>query len=232
MFIAFERPENLPDAIAQQIREHILNGQFKEGSRLPTEHELLAQFNVSRNVIREAIARLKLNGLVESRRGVGTFVAKNINGRKFEIIKEDLLDIRQLEHVSELRIEIESGAAALAAHHRTEEQLIMLKNALNTVNKSGKDWEQGAQAALEFHVCIAHCSNNPYFIRLMEHLNYVLQNAVRTLRSRNQERVQHVETEHQEIYEAIARQDSAAARHAVRLHLSNGLTSYRNKHHG
>ncbi len=229
MFTAFDRPQNLPDAIAQQIRQHILNGKLEEGTRLPTEHELMAKFNVSRNVVREAIAQLKLNGLVETRRGVGTFIANNITGRKFEIIKEDLLDIRQLEQLSQLRIEIEAGAAALAALNRTEQQLSDLERSLQHLNVRVGNWEDGAAAAMEFHMCIAQCSNNPYFIRLMEHLSYVLQNAVRTLRSRNQERSAQVDKEHQHIFEAIRLQDSEAARQAVRNHLQNGLNSYRNK---
>src|SRR5690606_26181588 len=119
MFTAFDRPDNLPDAIAQQIRLKIISGEFKEGQKLPTEHELCGLFQVSRNVVREAIARLKLTGLVDTRRGVGTFVSGNVNAKKFEVFTEDLLDSGQLQQIYQLRIEIESGAAALAAEHRT-----------------------------------------------------------------------------------------------------------------
>ncbi|MBN9474852.1 MAG: GntR family transcriptional regulator [Bordetella sp. SCN 67-23] len=231
MFTAFERPDNLPDAIARQLRQKILSGDFKEGERLPTEHELAGQFGVSRNVVRESIARLKLDGLIETRRGVGTFVAGNVNGRRFKIIQEDLLDIRQLLQVSQLRIEIEAGAAALAAQARTDEQLVELEAALRRTDAAGKDWELGAEAALQFHLVIARCSNNPYFTRLMEHLSYVIHNAVRTLRYRNSgtPRIGHVDAEHQEIFDAIRRRDSDAARAAVRKHLNNGIAAYMDK---
>ncbi len=80
-------------------------------------------------------------------------------------------------------------------------------------------------------MAIAHCANNPYFIRLMEHLSYVIHNAVRTLRYHHSgtARIGHVDAEHQEIFDAIKRQDSDAARAAVRKHLNNGITAYMNK---
>lgn len=228
MFTALERPANLADAIAHQIRQKILEGEFAEGARLPAEHELSEQFKVSRNVIRESIAQLKLNGLLSTRRGVGTFVAQNINSRKFEVTAGDLMDIDQLMQVSQLRIEIEAGAAALAAKQRTPEQLEALRCALVATDNAGGDWELGAQAAMRFHTCIAQCSNNPYFIRLMEHLSFVIQDAVRTLRHSGSgtARVGNVQSEHHEIFDAIARQDAQAARLAARRHLDNGINHY------
>ncbi|NYT83313.1 FadR family transcriptional regulator [Alcaligenaceae bacterium] len=228
MFTAFDRPDNLPDAIARQIRLKILSAEFQEGQKLPTEFELAESFQVSRNVVREAIARLKLNGLVETRRGVGTFVAGNVNARKFEVIADDLLDAGQLKHVYQLRIEIEAGAAALAAENRTARQLKALETALRETDKAGGDWQRGADAALKFHLAVTQCSNNPYFIRLMEHLSYVLHNAVRTLRysTTGTERIGHIETEHHEIFDAIRDQDAQKARQAMRHHLSNGMERY------
>ena len=228
MFTAFDRPDNLPDAIARQIRQKIISGEFDEGQKLPTEHELSTLFQVSRNVVRESIARLKLNGLIETRRGVGTFVAENINARKFEIVTEDLLDIEQLKQVSQLRIEIESGAASLAAQHRTAKQLKQLESLLAKADKAGGDWERGADAALDFHMAVSQCSNNPYFIRLMEHLSFVIHNAVRTLRHRTAgtERVGDIPHEHRAIVEAIRQQQPEIAREAMRNHLANGMSAY------
>lgn len=228
MFTAFERPNNLPDAIARQIRFKILSSEFQEGQKLPTELELAELFQVSRNVVREAIAQLKLNGLIETRRGVGTFVSKNVNARKFEVIADDLLDKGQLRQVYQLRIEIESGAAALAAQSRSAAQLKSLEKALRETDQAGGDWERGAEAALKFHMAVTQCSNNPYFIRLMEHLGYVLHNAVRTLRfsTTGTERIEHVEREHHAIFDAIRDRDAQRARGAMRDHLSNGMERY------
>jgi DNA-binding FadR family transcriptional regulator len=224
------RPENLPDEIAQQLRSRILNESLAPGQRLPTEQELGAQFGVSRNVIREAIARLKLTGLVETRHGVGTFVCADLAMRPFEVSHDDLLELSQLIHVHQLRVEIESGAAALAATHRTKSQLDNLQLALKRVDLAGDDWETAAKSAVDFHLAVAHASNNPYFVRIMGHLSHVIHNAVRTTRFRNvgTTRIEEIEDEHHQLVDAIVRQDSAAARQIMRMHLENGLARYRN----
>ena len=223
------RPENLPDEIAQQLRARILNESLAPGQRLPTEQELGAQFGVSRNVVREAIARLKLTGLVETRHGVGTFVCADLAMRPFEVSHDDLMDLAQLIHVHQLRVEIESGAAAIAATHRTKAQLDTLQLALKRVEQSSADWQAAAHNAVDFHLAVAHAANNPYFVRIMGHLSHVIHNAVRTFRFRNTgtPRIDEIGNEHELIVDAIARQDSAGARQAMRTHLDNAMARYR-----
>lgn len=230
---AFEnlgRPENLSDEIAQQLRDRILKETLGPGQRLPTEQALGAQFGVSRNVVREAIARLKLTGLVETRHGVGTFVKRELNNRPFEPEKDDLLEFKQLIDVYRLRVEIESGAAALAATHRTTAQLEALKEALKQDDHAPDDWEAGANSAVDFHLAVAQSSNNPYFVRIMGHISSVIRDAVRTLRFRSSgtSRVESVREEHQRIVDAIEKQDANAARQAMRDHLEHGINGYRN----
>ncbi|TWG88579.1 DNA-binding FadR family transcriptional regulator [Cupriavidus gilardii J11] len=224
-FTRLRRPENLPDDIAHQIRERILNGTLAVGQRLPTEHEMAVAFDVSRNVVREAIARLKLSGYVETRRGTGSFVAQDVGKRNFEIVKDELLQGDALQHVYQLRVEIESGAAALAAQFRTEAQLEALRQALANVDRAGNDLQQGVDRALDFHLVVSSATNNPYFIRLMAHLNGVLHDAVRTLRttSTGTARISEIEQEHHAIFDAIASKDAEAARNAMRRHLVNGM---------
>ena len=228
-FDSLGRPENLPDEIAQQLRARILNESLAPGQRLPTEQELGAQFAVSRNVVREAIARLKLTGLVETRHGVGTFVCSDIAMRPFEVSHDDLLELSQLIQVHQLRVEIESGAAALAATHRTKQQLELLQQALKRVDQDSGDWQAAAHSAVDFHLAVAQAANNPYFVRIMGHLSHVIHNAVRTFRFRitGTPRIDEIGDEHLNIVDAIARQDSAAARLAMRTHLDNAMARYR-----
>ena len=228
MFQPFNRPENLADAVALQIRMRIVSGEFVPNQKLPTEMELAARFGVSRNVIREAIARLKLNGLIETRRGVGSFVAADINAKRFQVVPSDLLNGDQLRQILELRIEIEEGAAALAAKHRTEEQLAELRKTLSEANSVKDDWELGASAAFSFHLAVAQCSNNQYFVQLMSHLSHVLHSAVRTMRytAARTDRTSQIEHEHHAIVAAIEAQDAEAARRAMRSHLMKAYEKY------
>lgn len=228
MFHPFDRPENLADAVALQIRMRIVSGEFAPQEKLPTEMELASRFQVSRNVVREAIARLKLNGLIETRRGVGSFVTADIHAKRFEVIPSDLLDENQLRQILELRVEIEEGAAALAAIHRSEEQLAVLRKTLSDADSATHDWELGASAAFGFHLAVAQCSNNQYFVQLMEHLSHVVHSAVRTMRytAANTDRVHQIEHEHHAIVAAIEAGDAEAARHAMRTHLTKAYEKF------
>lgn len=224
LFDSLNRPENLADEIAQQIRQKILSQAFEPGQRLPTEFELAQSFGVSRNVVREAIARLKLSGYVETRRGVGSFVAM-AGQHNFEILPEDLLQANALEQVYQLRVEIEAGAAALAAQQRTPAQLEALREALKQVDAASADWRQGADRALDFHMAVCQATNNPYFVRLLSLFGRAIGDAVRTLRyaSTGTDRMEQIEQEHHRIFDAIEARDSDAARTAMREHLSNGM---------
>lgn len=228
-FASLGRPENLPDEIAHQIRQRILGGTFQPGERLATEYELAQTFAVSRNVVREAIARLKLSGYVETRRGTGTFVSHDVGLRNFEILPVDLLQINALEQVYQLRVEIESGAAALAARCRTASQLEAIRLALERVDEAGQDWRRGTDTALDFHYAVGQATNNPYFIRLMAHMSHAIRGAVSTLRytSTGTERIAEVSQEHHAIFDAIAAGDSDAARNAMYRHLSNGMRRHK-----
>lgn len=225
MFDSLSRPDNLPDEIAQQIRMKIINHAFEPGQRLPTEFELSHSFGVSRNVVREAIARLKLSGYIETKRGVGSFVAAHPGANNFEILPADLLQPEALEHVYQLRVEIESGAAALAALQRTDIQLETLRQALSRVDAAGDDWRHGADRAIDFHMAVCQATNNPYFVRLLSLFGRAIGDAVRTLRysSAGTDRVAQVEAEHHQIFDAIAARDADAARAAMRHHLFNGM---------
>ncbi|CAM4106048.1 FadR/GntR family transcriptional regulator [Bordetella tumulicola] len=225
LFDSLNRPDNLPDEIAQQIRQKIVSQAFEPGQRLPTELELSQSFGVSRNVVREAIARLKLSGYIETKRGVGSFVASEPGPHNFEILPADLLHADALEQVYQLRVEIEAGAAALAAQQRTEAQLETLRQALLRVDAAGADWRHGADRALDFHMVVCQATNNPYFVRLLSLFGRAIGDAVRTLRyaSAGTDRVAQIEAEHHRIFDAIVARDSDAARAAMREHLSNGM---------
>lgn len=224
-FDSLSRPDNLPDEIAQQIRLKIISQAFEPGQRLPTENELSQSFGVSRNVVREAIARLKLSGYIETKRGVGSFVAAQPGANNFEILPADLLRPDALEHVYQLRLEIEAGAAALAAQQRTDLQLETLRQALVRVDAAGDDWRHGADRAIDFHMAVCQATNNPYFVRLLSLFGRAIGDAVRTLRysTAGTDRVAQVEAEHHRIFDAIEARDSEAARTAMREHLFNGM---------
>ena len=225
---ALSRQGSLPQRVGQQLKAKIEAQDLVPGQKLPTELELSKAFGVSRNVIREAIATLKLNGYIEIRRGIGTFICESLPTGQFTIDPENLLDRKHVIQIYQLRIEIESGAAGLAAESRTPSQLKKISQALSRVDKAAGDWEKGASTAADLHMAIGEASNNVYFERLMRQLERSIHEAVRTVRysTIGSDRLIAIEQEHHLIFDAIASKNGDLARQAMRAHLTNAMNRY------
>src|SRR5215831_10612199 len=100
--------------VVERLATEIARGRIAKGARLPTEQELTAQLGVSRTVIREAIAALRAEGLVETRHGIGVFVAAE-QRRPFRIDAGELQSLAEVVSVMELRTGVEVEAAGIAA---------------------------------------------------------------------------------------------------------------------
>ena len=125
------RALNRADEVARLLGERIRAGEFSVGARLPSEQIMASQFGVSRPVIREAIARLKNEGLVRTRQGSGAFVCE----WKMDSLQFDPGIGGRLESVLliyELRKGIEAEAAALASARRTRAELANIEEAGKT----------------------------------------------------------------------------------------------------
>jgi len=212
----------LTDRVCGALIELISSGNFPPGSRLPSEINMASRFGVSRTVIREAVSRLKSEGLVESRQGSGAFVrARNVDS-PFRIdpnIKESIQSVLQ---VVELRHVIEGEIVALAAKRRSSAQMADIRQAQRQIDSDISAGGDGVDADIAFHRCIAEASGNPHLFALIEFLFNFLRSATQTAcRIEVTDAVldQQVKDEHLDIIEAIARQDPEAARAASRLHM-------------
>ena len=117
----------LPDEIAQELSRRILGKQLHAGDRLPSERDLCEQFSVSRPVIREALSRLKSEGLVAIKRGVGVFVTERDPREAFKIQEIDIDHKLSVTHVMELISTVEVSATRLAAARRTADDLKQIR---------------------------------------------------------------------------------------------------------
>ena len=224
-FNAVTRRKHLPEEIAQVLEREIASGTLARGERLPTEAALSGQFGVSRNVLREAMARLKRDGLIETRQGLGAFVCKAPPSLAWRIGTENLTTEDDLRYIFELRAEVETGAAALAAERRTETQLGQIRNSLIRMGEaisSGADGVDGVDADAAFHRAIAEAANNPYYRDFMIFLAVRVTQSIAVARKNSAQVEQWTPTaqrEHERICDAIANRDATAAREAVRAHL-------------
>jgi GntR family transcriptional repressor for pyruvate dehydrogenase complex len=195
---------SLAHSVVDGIDARIRQAALKPGDRLPTESAIMAQYGVSRSVVREAISHLQAAGLVETRHGIGTFV----------LAAPPLPEASTA--ILELRMGMETEAAALAAVRRSEAQLAALRAALDDMLRAQQLGQPTVEADVRFHRILAESSANRYFVDLQGQLGKVL-----SARERPPGSFERMHREHEDIVDAIARQDADAARAAMRTHLSN-----------
>ncbi|MFT4172523.1 MAG: FadR/GntR family transcriptional regulator [Rhodocyclaceae bacterium] len=218
------RRQTLSDQVVKSLSERIASGHYKLGQRLPSEQELIDEFNVSRTVVREAIANLRAGGWVTTMQGVGAFVVKQEEVSAFRIDASALSLVKEMVSALELRIALESEAAVLAAQRRTEAQLAALHEALLRFGAAVANGEDAVQADIDFHRCIADASGNDHFLKLFNYLGELLIPRAKLQAARIQQPsrdyLDRIQREHEQIFYAIEQRDPEAARAALRMHLS------------
>lgn len=221
MIDPLERPDSLVERVVQKIQHEIQAGVFAANKRLPAEQTLAEEFKVSRPVIREAIARLKVDHILVTRKGSGAYVSENPIGNAYRLSARGSEGIN-FQHVFELRYWAECAAAELAAMRRTKNDICDMERALDDMNRLSHDFILGGMADIAFHRAIAISTRNTYFSGFVDFLARQLQE---TLRLAWENAAQHAEgpgpakQEHRIILDAIISADPNAAREAARDHL-------------
>lgn len=220
-FGQIRRSEHLPARIAQQIGRDIAEGRILPGEKLPTEHVLAKGFGVSRSVVREAIAQLRNEGLVETRQGVGAFVTELQARASIRIEQGDLHDRQSFRDLFQLRLPLEIEAAGLAAVHHDQSDLDKLDETLAAMTGADKWTEQGIVADLAFHRILAAATKNEYFSLFIGFIAERISLAINAARAAAvlEEIVEVTIAEHLAIREAVASRDPQRAREAMRRHL-------------
>jgi len=218
------RAPSLADTLALRLRDEIASGRLQAGERLPTEQQLAKTYGVSRPIVREAVGRLKHDGLVLSRQGAGAFVADPGASSVFRLDVADFSNKRDLRHIVELLMAVEASATEHTAERHSEADLITIRARLHAMQAAIDRGESGVDEDVAFHRAIVDATDNPYFRDLSEFLDRRVRTFIRTARA-NSARVagmaQIVQGEHQAIYDAIATRDAQRARTAAETHLKN-----------
>jgi GntR family transcriptional regulator, transcriptional repressor for pyruvate dehydrogenase complex len=225
-------PRNLAREVVQRLTAEIGGGRLAPGARLPTEHALMAAMGVSRTVVREAIAALRAEGLVETRQGLGAFVARDVQRRPFRIDPEGLRSIAEVLNVMELRMAIEAEAAGFAAERGSKAQVQAIGTALEAIEAAIARGESAIDEDFAFHHAIASATANPQFTGILQYLGRFIipRQSVRVdapPREGQRPYLETIQAEHRAIFGAIKAHDAAAARDAMRRHLVNGRERYR-----
>lgn len=221
-----KKHRNLAQGVVAWISESLRNGALAPGDKLPTESEIMRIQGVSRTVVREAISHMQAAGLVETRHGIGTFVLEPPAGPAMGLDPATVVTMRDVLAILELRISLETEAAALAAARRTQVQLQQLRATLDGFQEAARSGGDTVPWDMRFHLAIAQASDNRYFHDILSHLgtNIIPRSRVNSARLTQDEPASYmdrVSREHEDIYNAISRLDPEAARAAMRTHLGN-----------
>lgn len=213
----------LVDRVYREILGSVVGGEFREGDKLPTEQALAARFAASRPTIREALSRLRADGITHTRQGSGTVVKRRPD--------PDVPRFTPLETISDVqrcfdfRVVVECGATALAATAATDADLAAIVQRFDELDIAIAQQTLGAREDFDFHLAIARGSRNPFFISAiasMQEQVLVSMNLMRNLSMlKSVERQQLVQAEHEQIVAALRRRDRQAAVDAMRSHLEN-----------
>lgn len=220
-FGQIKRNEHLPARIAGHIGKEIADGRIMPGEKLPTEHILAKTFGVSRSVVREAIAELRNEGLVETRQGIGAFVTEAKTRGSIRIEHAALHDRESFRSLFQLRIPLEIEAAGLAAIHHDAEDLAQLDKALVLMTGAAKWTEEGIVADLAFHRALAAATHNEYFPLFIGFIAERISLTINAARATAvlEEIVEITIAEHVAIRDAVATRDPVKSRAAMRHHL-------------
>lgn len=204
--------------LESEIMEYIRKTPLEVGSKLPNEFELMEIFGVGRSTVREAVKALVTKGVLEVRRGAGTYVISTTTPH------DDPLGVGQMKgklrtalDLCEVRLMMEPKIAALAAEKATDEECLEIKYLCDEVERIYQSDGDHMAKDVEFHSYIARCSKN----QVVENLIPMITSAVAafvnvTNRMLKQETIE----THRAITEAICNHDPAGAEYAMIMHLN------------
>lgn len=216
------RGPSAADVVAEQVLAGIRQGRYRKGDRLPTEPVLARQLGVGRTSVREGIGKLRLFGVVEVRRGVGTYVkSATPSGAHLAFHEWSAENKFQIVDLFEVRMALEGTAAALAAQRASadEHNELLARARAHLRAHHDQDIDELVETDQAFHTAMVATTHNEMLIKLYEVLvpqlvdyrrkSLVLEGA--------SERSSH---DHLRIVDAIRAGDPSKARKAAMAHLT------------
>jgi GntR family transcriptional repressor for pyruvate dehydrogenase complex len=223
---------SLSDGIVEQLTGLIARGALKPGDRIPSEKQLCEQFGVGRTSVREALRSLAVAGILESRAGNGTFVATRPTRQLERVFQWGmLLDKKLVDQLAETRLMLESQTAFLAATRATPNDLEDLRRCIHGMEHSLADPEQYLEHDLQFHLIVAHATQNAILENLLTTIRGYLQVWIReTLSSpKGRRRTTLSIRQHKRILEALKHRDAEQARQAMAEHVMSSSSDLRTR---
>ena len=215
----------LSERVYVALMDEIAAGHYPVSSRLPGELHLAQRFGVSRPVLRQAIARLRSDGVVVSRQGAGHFVTRK--GERGALSYGPLHSIPDVQRCLEFRCGVESDAARRAAMISDTESCAAIERAMHVMEHEPMARQLPVEADFDFHIAVAQATRNRFFVMTLEAMRDPVLFGIRLIRSLSttphDERRRIVLTEHRLIYDAIRDREPERAQQAMTMHLEAGI---------
>jgi DNA-binding FadR family transcriptional regulator len=206
----------ISDEVMSQMEHLIASGEWPVGSRIPSEPELVSALGVGRNTVREAVRGLERAGLLQPRRGDGTYViaANDLSAALYRRARRAAAG-----HVLDVRASLERDAAATAAANRTEADIAAINAALAARRSAWdrRDLEAFVVADVAFHQAVVAATGNPVLADVYSGLSDALRENVTAINELHDDPASF--PGHEELGQAIESGDVDGARRAVDAYL-------------
>jgi len=215
--------KRLADQVADQLMAMIADGRLNPGDKLPSEPELMRQFNVGRSSIREAIGALSLLGLLRVRPGRGTSVnhfSGESQAKPFGMLGLLAISRDKIKELVEARIELECVIVRLAAERATSEDIGLIREKQGQLKEALKEKSEPIESDLAFHLAVSKACHNSVLIRFMSEMRQPIHHWM-SQKAKYDWGYDKVYEQHDIILKAIEAGDQVRAEQAVKSHLSS-----------
>lgn len=219
------KKKNLSEQTAERLYNMVaVEKKIKPGEKLPNELELAADMGVSRTTLRDAIRTLTAQGMLEVRRGLGTFVREKAG--EVEDYGFSALDRMhgQLSDLFELRSIVEPAAARLACMRATGGELAEILKCGKAVEKQIRAGKDRTEADREFHTAIVRAAHNEFMLRLLPMISRAVGGAIAS--GENEKRLaEDTLRDHAMLMDFFGKRDAAGAEHAMAIHMRHSVAA-------
>jgi DNA-binding FadR family transcriptional regulator len=211
----------LSDTVYDGIVTLIAKGDLAVSTRLPSEADLAERFGVSRPIVREALGRLREDGVVVSRQGSGSYVQRQPDLAVLQL--KPVGSLADVQRCFEFRAGLEAAAAALAAEKWQVEDLKRIEDAMAGLEVCLSNGEIGINEDRALHEAVAAATRNEYYVSVQRSLAPHIAAGMNITRHlslmRPSDRLRAVQDEHVAIVEAIRRRDPDQAAETMKRHI-------------
>lgn len=214
-------PASLSEAVYDGILQLIVSGELPLNARLPSESRLSEIFKASRPIVRDALARLREDGLVVSRQGSGSYVTRQPDPAVLDV--GPVGSIADIQRCFEFRAGVEPAAARLAAMRWNRDDMQRIDDAMAALERCVAEAVLGAKEDGDLHQAIANATHNHYHASVQQLLKHHIaagMNLARSLSLKRPElRAREVQDEHVVVVDAVRRRDADAAGRLMEEHI-------------